>query len=255
MPREIDPGKYEIEGTGESFELVTRIGLRLHCSAQTTEVEIRKSWSASPNPLRYEEVWSRTAEVEYAGYSQRTKLKLLDRQPCETGPVGAWNLLQLPHGGTAFFPLHGNLRHTTYFGSIPERDLELKDRAIQYEMRSNGIQKIGIDAAASTGRASYLYSYGGQSVLVVRNVFVNPAAEYIDVPWSSAGELGKRGSAFQACNVNNELGRFSELEYHAPAIGRGTGRSVYEDESQIWAFRGPSELVRTIGQSLLSPVF
>lgn len=255
VPHEIDPGRYEIEGSGNSFQLVSRIGLSLFCSAQKTEVEIRKSWSASPNPLRYDEIWSRTGEVEYAGYSQRTKLKLLDRQPCESGPVGAWNLLQLPHGGTAFFPLHSNVRHTTYFGTIPECDLEQKDRVIRYNMRSTGIQKLGISAAASTGRAGYVYSSEGQSVLVIRNVFVNPAAEYIDVSWTNTGELGRRGSAFQACNVNNELGSFSELEYHAPGIGRGTGRLEYEDESQIWAFRGPAELIRIIGRSLLSPAF
>ena len=85
---------------------------------------------------------------------------------------------------------------------------------------------------------------------MIRNFFVNPSGEYIDVPWQEPGDLGY---AVQACNVVHEsLGSFSELEYHMPAVGKGTGRLRYDDESQVWAFRGPCELIRAAAGVLLS---
>ncbi len=249
VPVEIDPGEYELKKSGQTVKLVNRSKVRLFRSRQTVEVEINKSWDTALNPLRYENAWAEMAGVEYAGYTQKTSLKLPGG--ADAGPISSWSLVQLPHGGRAFFPLHSAVDPTLYFGSIPQTDLSVRGRGVCYDMQSAGIQKIGIRAAASTGRAGYLHSTANYSVLVVRNAFVNPSAEYIDVPWSSAGELGERGIVFQACNVNNDLGCFSELEYHAPAIGRGTGSIEYEDVSQVWAFRGSEESIRSICQCLL----
>lgn len=256
VPVEVDPGRYEIERPAEGLKFVNRAELRLFRSRHSVQIAISKSWDGAPNPLRYEEIWSQMSGVEYAGYAQKTSLKLLAGSRDEAGPVGAWNLIQLPPGGSAFFPLHSAIQPTVYVGSSQPGDVEVEARTIRYNMRSSGIHKIGIRAAASTGRAGYVYSTGGHSVLVVRNVFIDPSGEYIDVPWTGSGELGERGFAFQACSVNHEeLGTFCELEYHAPAIGRSTRRSEYEDVSQLWAFRGPRELIRIIGQNLLSPDF
>jgi hypothetical protein len=105
-------------------------------------------------------------------------------------------------------------------------------------------------AIATTGRAGYMYASGNQAVLVIRNFNVNPSGEYVDVHWQ---EPEKPGAAFQACNVNNALGSFSELEYHAPAIGLQLGKAVSEDESQVWAFRGPEPEVTTVARRLLTP--
>jgi hypothetical protein len=40
-------------------------------------------------------------------------------------------------------------------------------------------------------------------------------------------------------HITNEFGHFSELEYHVPAIGRGTGRSRCEDISLGGHFLAP----------------
>ena len=45
----------------------------------------------------------------------------------------------------------------------------------------------------------------------------------------------------------------AELEYHVPAIGKGTGRVRSHDVSQVWAFRGAPARIQAIAQSLLSP--
>jgi hypothetical protein len=61
------------------------------------------------------------------------------------------------------------------------------------------------------------------------------------------------GYAVQACNVDSGLGSFSELEYHVPAIGPGTGRMACEDVSQVWAFRGGRTTIDGIVSALLAP--
>jgi hypothetical protein len=88
----------------------------------------------------------------------------------------------------------------------------------------------------------YHYRAGRKRALIVRNFAVNPSGEYVDVPWK---ETDYFGFAVQACNVNSNLGQFSELEYHLPAIGGATGRTRCGDETQIWAFRGsPADIDR-----------
>jgi hypothetical protein len=134
-------------------------------------------------------------------------------------------------------------------GTIGPEDLMVDDRLIRYRMRSAGEHKLGVRAAAVTGRVGYLYDVGHQTSLVVRNFSVNPSGEYIDVPWSDTQDFG---IAFQACNVNSGLGAFSELEYHVPAVGPPEGGSRSEDQSQVWAFRGPASAVRSIARRLLA---
>ena len=84
---------------------------------------------------------------------------------------------------------------------------------------------------------------------MVRNFAVNPSGEYVDVPWT---EPANRGYAGQTCNVNSALGSFSEVEYHVPAIGAGTGSVRSDDVSQVWAYRGARASVQAIANNLLS---
>jgi hypothetical protein len=116
-------------------------------------------------------------------------------------------------------------------------------------MRAAGEHKLGIRATAVTGRAGYLHSHGSEASLVIRNFMVNPSGEYVDVPWT---ETDNFGFAVQACNVNSNLGAFSELEYHVPAIGSPEGSSRSEDQSQLWASRGPEPAVKSVARRLLS---
>jgi hypothetical protein len=115
-------------------------------------------------------------------------------------------------------------------------------------MQAADAQKIEVRAVAVTGRVGYLYEAGKRSALVIRNFFVNPSGEYVDVPWEKTEDFGY---TVQACNINNELGSFSELEYHVPAIGRGTGSRRAEDISQVWAFRGPQPQIQRVMNTLL----
>ena len=180
--------------------------------------------------------------MEYAGYTLRTSLAWTNE--VRGGPVGLWNLTQMPHGGDLLVPTCCPSQPRVLFGDVSSQDLETHEHLIRYAMRAPGEHKIAIRATAATGRIGYRYRIAdGRWALIVRNVFVDPSGLYVDVPWSDVEDLGY---AVQACNIHSALGRFSELEYHVPAIGPGTGLTRCEDVSQTWAFRGDDEAIDQI---------
>lgn len=244
QPRQFDPGKYEVVKAGGVTKLVNKFSVTLTRSKATLQLEVTKCVGPAPNPLRYERGPS-LGEVEYAGYTQYTTIETTS----ERGRVGLWNLVQMPHGGDLLVPTYVKTEPIVYFGDIPPEDLKVSDHLVRYRMRQTGEHKLGIRAVATAGRVGYLYEKAGKWQLIVRNFAVNPSGEYIDCPWKEADYLG---FSTQACNVNSGLGQFSELEYHIPAIGEGTGRKRCDDAAQVWAFRGSGQAVRSVARSLLT---
>jgi hypothetical protein len=244
--RELDPGNYQPSSKHGMLSWATTATLTLSRSGRKVDLEISKSLSPALNPLRYDRSQS-DAAVKYAGYSVRTTLQFTS-----TGvppQVGLWNLMQLPHGGDMLVPSFSYSQPKIYMGSIGGDDLTVGDHLIRYRMRAAGEHKMGVRAIALTGRAGYLHGAGGESSLIIRNFNVNPSAEYVDVPWT---ETENFGFVFQACNVNSDLGAFSEMEYHVGAIGSRDGCTYSEDHSQVWGFRGPADAVKAIARRLLS---
>jgi len=248
QPRQLDPGNYElVRESGQNF-LVNRLKLTASRSKATVELEIAKSVGPAFNPLRYEPVWKNLPDVEYAGYTLHTTLRIIGSSGDAPLQVGLWNLLQLPHGGELLVSTYRRANAKLYFGAVGPEDLTIGEHLIRYRMRASGEHKLGFRAVDMTGRVGYMYPSGDQTALVVRNFTVNPSGEYVDVPWTETANLGFAG---QTCNVNSALGSFSELEYHVPAIGQGTGSVRSDDVSQVWAYRGSGASVQTIANNLL----
>jgi hypothetical protein len=250
QPRELDPGSYHVVRAGDRLALVNQLTVRLSRSKLKASLEISKSVGPALNPLRYEPLLQDIADVEYAGYTLHTSLTFMEGKDEDSTQVGLWDLLQMPHGGELLASTYSHTEPKVLMGAVGPEDLIVTDHLVRYRMRAWGEHKIGIRALATTGRVGYVYSMGDKSVLLVRNFSVNPSGEYIDVPWRDTTDFGY---STQACNVNSALGSFSELEYHVPAIGKGTGRSRADDVSQVWAFRGPRPRIQTIARGLLSP--
>lgn len=248
QPRQLDPGDYRVVAAEDGIRLVNRLTITLSRSKQSVELEMSKSVAPAPNPLRYERDLD-LAGVDYAGYAQHTTLEILGDASAQ---VGLWNLVQMPHGGDLLVPTYVRATPKLYFGDIPASDLIVTDRLTRYKMRQTGEHKLGIRAVVTAGRVGYIYQTGGKWALIVRSFQVNPSGEYIDVPWNDLTDLGY---STQACNVNSGLGSFSELEYHIPAIGQGTGRARCDDTAQVWAYRGSLESIRTVVRALLCPDF
>lgn len=248
QPRQLDPGQYAVSRTADGLQLVNRLTVTPARAKAALDLEISRTLSAAANPLRYERGLGELLKLQYAGYTQRTALRILNAPAAR---VGVWNLIQMPHGGEMLIPVHATTQPKVLFGEVPPGDVSCPDRLVRYRMGSPGLHKIAVRAVATTGRVGYLYPAGERAALIVRNFFVNPSGEYVDVPWTQPDELGY---SVQACNVHHaEFGIFSELEYHLPAVGEGTGRTHDEEVSQVWAFRGPADLVRAAARVLLSP--
>ena len=194
VPPQLDPGNYEIIRMEGGVRLVNRFDLTLSRSRQKLELEVTKSWTPALNPLRYEtSLKEELASVEFAGYTQQTSLRLLGPTVPTSAEVGLWNLLQLPHGGEMLVSTYSRSEPKVYFGSVASEDLTVHDHSVRFRMHGSGIKKIGVRAAAATGRMGYAYQMGAQWSLVVRNFPVGPSGEYIDVPWNESGLTGARG--------------------------------------------------------------
>jgi hypothetical protein len=250
QPRSLDPGNYELTKTVQGVKLTNRLNIDAFRSRKRLQLEITKSVESAPNPLRYD-TQTRVGAVEYAGHTLVTSLKIPDPNPGGVPLVGLWSLTQMPHQGELFIPTYSRTEPRIYFGLVnaPPDELTMTDRLVRFKMRAAGEHKIGIRAAATTGRIGYIYSSGNKHALIVRNFFVNPSGEYADVPWTEPEDLGY---STQACSVNSRWGMFSEMEYHVPAIGGNTGLNHIEDRSQLWAFRGSREDILKISRALLS---
>ena len=251
QPRALDPGRYRVVSNSTGFKLENRPTLRLSRLKTNVSLKITKSLGTAPNPLRHERGFD-LRNVEYAGYTQHTSLEITGASRTTKARVGLWNLIQMPHGGDLLMPTFSRNEPRHIFstvGSIPSRDLVVRERLVRYRMRQMGEHKISLRAAPMTGRVGYLHRGGRQWSLVIRDFALNPSGEYVDVPWNEPDWLG---FAVQACNVNSSLGAFSELEYHVPAIGYRTGCTRCDDATQVWAFRGPKGSILKVARMLVT---
>jgi len=249
QPRQFDAQAYEaVEIRGAPG---LRIEFEIKHAKQVAPIRLRlaKSIQSVANPLRHEAIWNNLGGVAFAGYGLRTTLEFCSA-PAPMVPVGLWHLIQMPHGGEMLLPTYGPARPKIVFGEIPPGDLTAlpSGGGARYRMRAKGEQKITLRAVSCTGRAAYRYEAAGAWHLVLRNFSINPSGEYVDAPWADPSDLGY---GVQACNVNSDLGSFSELEYHIPAIGVSGAPPRSEDFAQVWAYRGTREQIARVAQELL----
>jgi len=236
QPRQLDPGNYQVVKKDGTIQLTNKLAITLSRTGQEVPLEIAKSFGAASNPLQHEADTQKLLDrLEYAGYCQYTSLEIQSPDASRMGPVGLWNLVQMPHRGDLLIPTYVPTQPRLIMGKISQEDIIVTDHLIRYKMRAPGEHKISIRALPTAGRIGYLYETADQWAVIIRNFFVNPSGLYVDVPWDATDYFG---FSTQACNVNSGLGQFSELEYHIPAVGQGTGRTRCDDAAQVWAFRG-----------------
>jgi hypothetical protein len=246
QPRGFEPGAYRLEAFAQGVRLVSNVRVTHFQAKCDIEAEITKEITAAPHPLRQ---IIDTGTTKYAGYTQRVTLKLLN-QP--SVPINLWSLAQCPPDGTLIVPTYAATPIKIFFGDVPQDKLTASAQAVYWQMTGEGSKKIGVSACAATGRIGYVYQVGEEWALIVRNFSLNPSGEYIDIP---ADDLDDRQYAVQACYVNEaEYGRFSEMEFHAPAIGGDTGLMTCTEALQLWAFRGNKKAIDEMGRKLLGTV-
>jgi len=225
VPAALDPGHWRLNGDNR---LVNFTRLRLHRPGRDVDVRLEKEFRPAPNPLP-------DAKLQYAGYTQITRLET-------DAPLGIWNLLQLPAPGTMLVATHRAVQPQLVFGEVANKELVSEPALLRWRMDGTGDVKMSLLATDFAGRAAHLHQRGPDCWdLVMRDVTVDPAGEYVDALWTPPH---RRGWAFQACQVRSLGGGFNELEYHAPVTTK-------RDESRVWAFRGALDRVTEAAERLL----
>ena len=250
QPRQLDMSEYELERTGGGCRLSREMTLHLARANVDTHLRLTKWFGPAANPLRYErDMAKHFAAVQYAGYSQRITLQSLDKEFQPSALVGLWNLIQLPEGGEMIAPIYARTAPQPCFGNVPADRVTVEDHVVRLNTDLRGSHKLALKATATCGRVGYIYGQGDSRSLVIRNFFVNPSGQYVDIQRHDPGDFGY---AVQLCRVDEaEFGSFCELEYHAPALGALPDPARSEDSSQVWAFRGPREAIDAVSQKLL----
>jgi len=245
-PRVIDPGQYRATMLGDKIGLQNRARVKFHRRQVESDIEIEKWVRLIANPLRAEPWFADVASAAYAGYELSTTLRL--DNPRTTPPISLWSLAVVPPTGHMIVPLLGETKVRDLFEPTDPERLAANRAAVHFLIDGREQHKIGVRAAALTGRVGYLRAAApGRSSLIVRSFVVNPSGDYIDTPWEAPEE---KGYAFKSYN-GGDLGAFGELEYHTPAIGGDSGQDSYRDASQLWAFSGATDVIRTIAGKLL----
>lgn len=246
-PPQLDAAVYETAVTDTEAILRAELSMRFYRGGDDLRLRIVKLVQLTADPLRTYPDWQ-SADLEFAGYRLHTFIQPLDQLPRESY-LAIWNLLQLQGGGELLAATYSKTTPTVFFGTLAPTELQVDDRVIRYQMRAPGEQKLCIPAIATTGRIGYCFPEEDRHVLVVRSFTVNPSGEYKDV-WFTNPE--NDGYAVQACNINNKnLGRFAELEYHAPAIRWNDDIQTSHDDSCVWVYRGQMPVIAVAAKLLL----
>jgi len=252
-PPPLDAGTYRVSKKAGVLGLALTFTVTSYRRSVSLKLRLAKSIEPAADPLRAERDFLRPKGLKFAGYTLRTHLQFAGA-PDPAASVGIWSLTQMPQGGAMIAPTYGPVRPLLYFGKMGRRDLAVKPSFLRCRMREGGYYKIGLRAVSTTGRIGYFHESPDSTQLVIRNFFGNPSGDYVDAPSSDPSDAGY---GVQFCNVSDkELGNFSELEYHVPAIGGPAGKASMEDVAQVWAYRGERAELALVARKLLGvPVF
>jgi hypothetical protein len=242
-PPQLDASEYFVQKTPSGICMGKKMTLNFARPNKDVTIELLKELRSASNPLRYErDAKPYVAKLEFAGYTQLTTLQI-DQDQIQ---AGIWNLVQLPHKGELIIPTYSRVNPLVLFGNIPANYLISEDHCVRFKILFKGEHKIAVRAVDTCGRVGYVYQSKDKWQLVIRNFFVNPSGEYVDVPKNDPADLGY---SVHSVNVDSALGDFCELEYHAPAISSSEFSDV--DVSQVWAFRGDWEAIASVSKKLL----
>jgi hypothetical protein len=250
QPRKLDMSDYAVQRTGGGVQLSQEMKLHLARSNGNVDLRLTKWFGPAANPLRHDRDAAKSlGSLQYAGYTQRITLESLDKVFQPSALVGIWNLIQLPEGGEMVATTYSRAVPQPCFGNIPPDHVAVDDRSVRFYTDIPSSHKIAVKSSATCGRAAYFYGSGEVRSLVVRNFFVNPSGEYVDV---QRVDLNDFGYSVQLCRVDEPgIGSFCELEYHAPALGALPDPARSEDVSQVWGFRGPRAAIDDVAMKLL----
>ncbi|MEM9752062.1 MAG: hypothetical protein AAF916_01605 [Planctomycetota bacterium] len=184
--------------------------------------------------------------------------------------AGAWDILQIPPGGTLICPttkpldLAADVR--SYYEPFGYRHVALNDQAARFRIDGARRIKAGIRAEGTTGRMAYYRPLpDGRASLILRIFAPMPGESYCDVPITDPRNASPTeqqqpilgGDCFQIYNDDGDAFgggpgvTFGEMEYHDPCVIGGQTPAKRSGTSVTHIVAGPADAVREWGQTML----
>lgn len=266
-PASIDPGAWETMGAlPATLGLRTAIKLEDRRSGKTAAISAMRTFAAVTLP----------ASLAHADSGVRGCAFTIENTLVETGGdagvlAGAWDLAQLPPTGTLICPtVGGTAKVNSYYDPFGEHHVQVDDQAVRFTIDGRRRIKMGLAAAATSGRMGYYRPMeAGRSSLLLRVFTVLPGEPYADLPrdhpaHDAAAQNDSHpetlsGDVLQAYNDDGEaFGRsvgsditFGEMEHHGPCLITGQEPKSRTEVSTTYALAGPDEVIQALGQAVL----
>ena len=122
---------------------------------------------------------------------------------------------------------------------------QVTPNALVWRFQGSANAKLGIAAAALTGRAAVFRRLEADRwCLMVRQFPADPSARYGDHPHG----VPRTDQLFQAWDGMG----VGEMEYHSPVLDAEKGPRTWQDRDYLWAFGGPADAIAALANSLLN---
>ncbi len=249
-PPQIDPGTYTTDSASPAHvQLSQRIALTDVRDGKNIELAISRQIRAVSAPAGL------PADLICGSFA--VTHVLLARGGDDGAVACAWDILQIPTGGTLICPTTANPKQvnepTSYYDPFGNRHVERDDNALRFLGDGEHMIKMGIKAEHTTGRMAYYRKLNdGMSTLVFRIFAPQPGEPYPDLPRAADKDQRTGGCALQAYNhFGGGPGAFAEMEYHDPCVIVGEGPSTRTGTSITHVLAGPDASIRGFGEQLL----
>lgn len=249
IQKSIDPGQYKLKSNEEGgLTLQQNFVVNAYRTKTQLTLDLKKMINPIPDPLTRMRKLDHSISYTYVGYLLNCTLTNLNDGHV---PISLWSLVQLPSGGEIVISTKGKAVVHDFFMPTGPSHLSVRAGEVRFKLDAQSKHKISIKAGYVTGRAGYIREgKDGKFYLLIRQFYVDPSADYLDVPIHS---LSDKGHCVQCYNDNGELGQFGELEYHTPVMEMARGMNVLQDKSQIWCYSGRQEDMQKIQLLLMNP--
>ena len=240
VPPDTDPGRYAFFDVGPDVVALTGMGrLPVRGSEQYLDFAVERRIRLTEPPLPFNHPQMRG--VDFAGVETAQTLTI--DKGTRSGEIDLWHILQLPVGSVLVVPLRCGRQTEPLSYGLPGT-WQVTPTALVWRFEGSANAKIGIAAAALTGRAAALRRLEADRwCLIIRQFPVDPAARYGDYP----NGVPRADQVFQAWDGMG----VGEMEYHSPVLDAEQGPRTWQDQDYLWAFGGSTDAITALADSLL----
>ncbi len=238
VPPATDPGDYRFVDAGpDVVSLAAQGRLPVQGSDQSLDFSVQRTIRPAGSPLSPEHMRG----LEFVGVEATHQLTI--GKDTRAGEIDLWHLLQTPVGSILIVPLRPDHTSKLLSYGLPGH-WQITPQGVVWRITGRGNSKLGIGAAALTGRTAILRRLSPDVwCLIVRQFPVSPSTRYGDHPYG----LPRHDQVFQAWDG----GGFGEMEFHSPVLDAERGPRSLESKDEIWAFGGSQQAIAAVADTLL----